>query len=50
LIPVSVADQFAAVLERGTLVLYEGVRHAPMEEISERSAADLITFLESIGI
>ncbi|MFT5210137.1 MAG: pimeloyl-ACP methyl ester carboxylesterase [Flavobacterium sp.] len=50
LIPVSVADQFAAVLEKGTLVIYEDVGHAPMEEIPERSAADVILFLESIGI
>ena len=50
LIPVSVADQFAATLSNNTLVVYEDVGHAPMEEIPERSAADVVNFLESAGI
>ena len=50
LIPVSVADQFAATLSNNTLVVYEDVGHAPMEEIPERSAADVVNFLKSAGI
>jgi pimeloyl-ACP methyl ester carboxylesterase len=50
LIPVSVADQFAATLANNTLVVYEDVGHAPMEEIPERSAADVVNFLKSAGI
>jgi pimeloyl-ACP methyl ester carboxylesterase len=47
---VSVADQFAATLSNNTLVVYEDVGHAPMEEIPERSAADVVNFLKSAGI
>jgi pimeloyl-ACP methyl ester carboxylesterase len=50
LIPVSVADQFATALENTTLVVYDDVGHAPMEEIAERSAADVVSFLEAAGI
>lgn len=47
LIPVSVAHQFSDVLANDTLVIYEGVGHAPMEEIPVRSAADVAAFLKA---
>lgn len=49
-IPASVADQFAAALQNVTLVVYDDVGHAPMEEIPQRSAADVVSFLEAVGI
>ena len=49
LIPASVADQFAAALANTTLVVYADVGHVPMEEIPERSAADVVGFLEAIN-
>lgn len=48
LIPVSTADKFAEVLPNTTVVIYEEVGHIPMEEIPERSAADVLKFLSSI--
>ncbi len=47
LIPVSVAHQFAGVLEKHTLVIYDDVGHIPMEEIPGRSANDVLAFLDS---
>ena len=49
-IPVSVANQFAAALKDTTLVIYENVGHVPMEEIPARSAADVVSFLEGITL
>jgi pimeloyl-ACP methyl ester carboxylesterase len=49
IIPVSVADQFTSALENTTLVVYADVGHMPMEEIPERSAADVVKFLETIN-
>lgn len=49
LIPASVADQFAAALVNTTVVIYADVGHVPMEEIPERSAADVVGFLEAIN-
>jgi pimeloyl-ACP methyl ester carboxylesterase len=49
IIPVSVADQFTSALENTTLVVYADVGHMPMEEIPERSAADVVSFLEAIN-
>tara|TARA_B110000211_G_scaffold190701_1_gene217288 strand:+ start:7752 stop:8150 length:399 start_codon:yes stop_codon:yes gene_type:complete len=49
LIPARVADQFAAALANTTLVVYADVGHVPMEEIPERSAADVVGFLEAIN-
>ena len=48
LIPVDIAYRFARAFKRHTLVIYEDVGHLPMEEIPQRSAADVLTFLESI--
>ena len=49
IIPVSVADQFTSALANTTLIVYAGVGHIPMEEIPERSAADVVSFLETIN-
>jgi pimeloyl-ACP methyl ester carboxylesterase len=48
LIPVSAADQFAAVLPNDTSIIYDGVGHIPMEEIPARSAADMRRWLDSL--
>ena len=42
------ADKFMEVLPNATMVAYKGVGHIPMEEIPEKSAADVIKFLESL--
>ncbi len=49
LIPASVAERFDSSLPDSSLVIYENVGHAPMEEIPERSVADVLAFLETIG-
>ena len=46
LIPVDVAEKFDSFLPNTSLVIYDNVGHAPMEEIPERSAADVLTFLK----
>jgi pimeloyl-ACP methyl ester carboxylesterase len=45
LLPVSDATRFAAAIPGCKLVIYQGVGHVPMEEIPERSAADVEAFL-----
>jgi pimeloyl-ACP methyl ester carboxylesterase len=45
LIPVSHASRFVEAIPGAELVLYEKVGHVPMEEIGERSAADVERFL-----
>lgn len=47
LIPVSDAKRFENDIPKSQLVIYEGVGHAPMEEISARSAADVREFLSA---
>jgi pimeloyl-ACP methyl ester carboxylesterase len=49
IIPVSVAEQFASALANTTLIIYADVGHMPMEEIPERSAEDVTSFLEAIN-
>lgn len=49
LISVSTANQFSDVLANDTLVIYDGVGHAPMEEIPAQSAKDVLTFLEGLS-
>ena len=46
LIDVSVAHLFEATLPNVTLIIYDEVGHVPMEEIPERSAADVKDFLQ----
>ncbi len=48
LIPVADAQRFADVLPNATVKIYEDVGHVPMEEIPERSAADVRAFIESL--
>ena len=45
LISVDVAMLFDAALAQSTLVIYDKVGHMPMEEIPNRSAEDVSTFL-----
>ena len=45
LIPVSNAQRFAQAIPGAQLIVYQGVGHVPMEEIGERSAADVDAFL-----
>jgi pimeloyl-ACP methyl ester carboxylesterase len=46
-IPAGDGKKFAAAIPGATLILYPKVGHAPMEQIPERSAADLKTWLDA---
>jgi pimeloyl-ACP methyl ester carboxylesterase len=48
LIPVADGRAFAAAIPGARLVTYPGVGHVPMEQIPDRSAADLRAFLEGL--
>ena len=48
LIPVADGRAFAAAIPGAKLVTYPGVGHVPMEQIPDRSAADLKAFLVSL--
>lgn len=48
LIPVADAHAFAAVIPGSRLITYPGVGHVPMEQIPDRSVADLKTFLSAL--
>ena len=47
---ISVADGrgFAGAIPGARLITYPGVGHVPMEQIPDRSAADLRAFLQSL--
>lgn len=47
IIPVAEGKALAAAIPGAKLILYPGVGHAPMEQIPDRSAADLRAFLEA---
>lgn len=47
LIPVGDARKFAHAIPGSTLIVYEKVGHIPMEQIADRSAADLKAWLET---
>jgi len=49
LIPVETATQFQNLLPNAQLIIYEQVGHMAMEEIPEKSAADLRTFLNALN-
>ena len=49
-IPVSVVTLFKQRLPNTTSVIYEDLGHIPMEEDPERTAIDLMTFLEVLQI
>ncbi len=44
-IPVASAAYFARALPQARTIIYDGVGHLPMEEVPDRSAADLAAFL-----
>ncbi|ANQ49232.1 alpha/beta fold hydrolase [Flammeovirga yaeyamensis] len=46
-IPLANAYKFDFNLPNSSLIIYEGVGHVPMEEIPDRSAQDVIHFLEN---
>ncbi len=48
LIPYRVGEDFAGAIPGAKLILYDNVGHVPMEQIPDRSAADLRTFLAGI--
>jgi pimeloyl-ACP methyl ester carboxylesterase len=48
LIPVSAAEGLAGAIPGAKLIVYPGVGHVPMEQIPNRSAADLKAFLETL--
>ena len=50
LIPVSAARWFADALPQAKLIIYPGVGHIPMEEIPEKSAADVKAWLDSLPL
>lgn len=47
LIDVEAGRQFAAAIPGSTLIVYEDVGHVPMEQVADRSAADLRAWLEA---
>lgn len=49
LIPPEVGQRFAAVLPDARLIVYPDAGHIPMEEVPERSAADVRSFLEGLA-
>ncbi len=46
LIPVATAHAYAAAIPGAKLIVYPGVGHIPQEEVADRSAADVRTFLQ----
>lgn len=51
LIPVTDATRFDEAISGADLIVYDGVGHVPMEEIPERSAADVEAFLnKGVGV
>ncbi len=49
LVPPADGRAFAAAIPGAKLITYPGIGHVPMEQIPDRSAADLKTFLDSLG-
>ena len=47
LIPAADGDRFAAAIPASTLIVYPDVGHVPMEQIPDRSAADLKAWLKA---
>jgi len=50
LIPLEVGERFAEVLPDARLIVYPDAGHIPMEEVPERSAADVRAFLRETGL
>jgi pimeloyl-ACP methyl ester carboxylesterase len=49
LVPVADGRRFAAAIPGARLITYPGVGHVPMEQIPDRSAADLKAFLDGLS-
>ena len=49
LVPLDHARRFAAAIPGASLVTYPGIGHMPMQEIPERSAADLEAWIAAFG-
>jgi len=49
LIPVDAAEMWHQAVKGSRLIVYPGIGHIPMEEIADRSAADVATFLGTLG-
>ncbi len=47
LIPVSAAGRFGEAIPGSTVIIYDKVGHVPMEQIADRSAADLAAWLKA---
>lgn len=48
LIPVDASEWFAKAIPHAKVIVYDGVGHAPMEEVPDRSAGDVAAFLASL--
>ena len=48
-ISVTTADQFQEAMPHSQVIIYDGVGHAPMEEVPERSAEDVRRFLKALN-
>jgi pimeloyl-ACP methyl ester carboxylesterase len=48
LIPPEIGEKFAETLPNAQLIVYPDAGHIPMEEVAERSAADVRGFLEAL--
>ena len=48
LINVAVAEKFAESLPNNQLIIYDNVGHIPMEEVAEKSATDVLDFLDKL--
>jgi pimeloyl-ACP methyl ester carboxylesterase len=50
LIPYTDGQKFNSAIKGSTLIIYPGVGHVPMEQIPEKSAADLRSWLEGLHL
>ena len=49
IVPFADGEGFAATIPGARLVAYPGVGHVPMEQIPDKSAADLAAFLKTLN-
>lgn len=49
LLPVAYASHYAQVIPHNKVIIYDHCGHIPMEEVADRSAADVRAFVESAG-
>lgn len=50
LVAADIGDRFESALPDSTLIVYDNVGHLPMEEIPERSAGDVLKFLQQLKL